>query len=68
MTNITPEEYENRLAKFLVENGPNRGSGFFGQWAWRAMKERFFSGAAPGRGVSICPADDTEIEIGREPD
>jgi hypothetical protein len=40
MNAITSETYRAPLARFLSQQGPNQGSRFFGQWAWRVMKER----------------------------
>lgn len=37
---IMDEEME--FKKFIEDNGPNRGQGFFGQWAWyQMMRDRF---------------------------
>ena len=35
-------EYKALLKEHLNQQGPNNGSGFFGKWAWRAIKEREF--------------------------
>lgn len=34
--NMTMDE-EMEFKKFIEDNGPNRGQGFFGQWAWHQM-------------------------------
>lgn len=42
--NITEKEElkEREFKRFLEENGPNRGQGFLGKWAWhQMMKDQF---------------------------
>lgn len=37
---ITKHEFNEMLAAYLVEQGPNPGTSNFGSMAWRAMKEK----------------------------
>jgi len=39
---LSTEEYKDLLKEFLRKQGPNRGSGFFGPWAWQSIKEKEF--------------------------
>jgi len=39
---ITNEEYEKQFKKYLEEQGPNTGTGFFGKWGWYAKRKETF--------------------------
>lgn len=42
MRPVPREEYDSRFKNWLVTQGPNTGSGFFGKWAWHGQKESEF--------------------------
>lgn len=36
------QAYKDGLAKYLKDQGPNPGKGFFGHWGWHSMKVNEF--------------------------
>ena len=53
MDTISEEEYERLFAKYLKEQGPNKGTGFFGSWAWQAKQKREFNEKLKEEGIIL---------------
>ena len=39
-TKLLSAEYQALFKRYLEDRVPNQGSGFFGQWAWHAAREK----------------------------
>ena len=50
---IDRKTYDEELKKFWEENGPNKGTGFFGQWAWKSKMRDKFNEELKKRGIKV---------------
>ena len=61
---VTEKEFEQRLAKFIEQQGPNPATSFFGSMAWNGMKREEFRRRLTSQGFRVVPIDYTALNKG----